>query len=158
MEALMGVVTKYGTGYKDPAASKMVEAVYAEGSERSINSQIAIANGDSATSVYYVGRLPSSAIIDPRSMGYHAAIAGVTDFSLGFAGAVKALMSSVDTHSGGAISATSGVANADLNKRAWQLAGLSSDPGGMLDIFATLGANASGAGVVTFKIGYSKTA
>lgn len=154
----MAVVTGYGTGYKNPSAIKAVEGVYAEGVERKINSQISIANGDSINSVYYVGRVPSSCIISPGALAYVPAITGLTDFSLGFAGAPKALMADVDVHAGGNISAMSAVAVANYNQRAWQLAGLSSDPGGFLDIFVTLGAAAGAAGLITFAIPYSKTA
>jgi hypothetical protein len=154
----MGVVTGYGTGYKNPAATKAVEGVYAEAVERKINSQISVANGDSINSVYYVGRVPSNCILSPGGVAYVPAIAGLTDFSLGFVGAPKALMADVDVHAGGTISTMSAVAVANYNQRAWQVAGLSADPGGFLDIFATLGAAATAAGLITFGIPYSKTA
>lgn len=152
----MGVVTKYGTGYKDPTAVKMIEAVFAEATERSINSQLAVASGDSATSILYVGKVPSNALISPRSQVFGPAVASLTDFSLGFAGAPKALMSSVDIHAGGAFSAVSAVGIANYTKRAWQLAGLSSDPGGTLDIFATLGADAAGAATIHAEVLFKK--
>lgn len=152
----MGVVTKYGTGYKDPAAVKMVEAVFAEATEKSINSQLAVANGDSATSIFYVGKVPSSALISPRSQVFGPAVASLTSFSLGFAGAPTALMNAVDIHTGGPFSAVSAVGVANYAKRAWQLAGLSSDPGGMLDVFATLGADAAAAATIHAEILFKK--
>ncbi|WP_407155178.1 hypothetical protein [Bradyrhizobium sp. STM 3557] len=152
----MAVVTGYGTGYKDPAALNPVSAVFAEGTEKSINSQISIANGDSATSVYYVGKVPSNALISPRSNVFVPATAGLTDYSLGFTGAPKALMSSVDVHLGGTFSAVSAVAVTNYIQRAWQLAGLASDPGGMLDVFVTLGAAAGAAALVHNEIIFKK--
>lgn len=153
----MAVVTGYGTGYKNPAAIKAVEAVYAEGAEKKIFSQISIGNGDSINSVYFVGRVPSNSIISPGALVYAPAIAGVTDFSLGFTGAPKALMADVDIHAGGSFAARAAVSVANYGQRAWQDAGLASDPGGMLDVFATLGAAATAAGVVTVSIPYSKS-
>lgn len=152
----MGVVTKYGTGYKDPAAVKMIDAIFAEASEKSINSKIDIANGDSATSIFYVGKVPSSALISPRSQIFGPALASLTSFSLGFAGAATALMNAVDIKAGGAFSAVSNVGIANYTKRAWQLAGLSSDPGGTLDVFATLGADAGGAATIHAELVFKK--
>jgi hypothetical protein len=154
----MGVVTKYGTGSKDPTALNPIEAVFAEGVLRQINSKAAIANGDSSTSVIYFGKIPSSAILDPKSQVYAEAITGLTSFSLGFVGAPAALMSAVDIHAGGNFSAVAAVGAANYNKRAWQLAGLASDPGGLLDIIGTLGADAGAAGSITTAIAYSKSA
>lgn len=141
----MGVVTKYGTGYKDPAALNPADAAFAEGTMRAISSKVSIANGDSATSVLYVGKVPATALISPDAKFFGPVLASLTDMSLGFKGAPKALMSSVDVSAGGSFSAVSNVGAGNYVKRAWELAGLASNPGGVLDVFLTLGANAAGA-------------
>lgn len=154
----MAVVTGYGTGYKNPAAIKAVEGKFAEGLPRTINSQISIANGDSIASVYFVGKVPSSALLSPGSNIYLPATAGLTSFGLGFTGAPAALMSAVNVSAGGIFPAMSAVSVANYIQPAWQLAGLSSDPGGMLDLFVTLGAAAGAAALVHCRIGFEKTA
>jgi hypothetical protein len=153
----MAVVTTYGTGYKNPAAIKAVPAIYAEGAEKKIMSAVAVANGDSIASVYYFGRVPSNCIISPGALLYAPAIAGLTDFSLGFVGAPKALMADVSIAAGGSFPARSVVSIANYCQFAWQDAGLASDPGGFLDIFATLAAAATAAGTLVLSMPYSKT-
>ena len=156
----MAVVVKYGSGYKDPAAIKAADAIFAEASMKAINSQITITNGDSIASNYFVGRVPSNAIIAPVAEYRNQAIAGVTSFSLGFAAAGAQLVSAVSlavaSALGVGVNAMVAVPLANLNQKAWQLAGLSSDPGGMLDIVATINAAATATGVVTFTIPYSR--
>jgi hypothetical protein len=153
----MAVVTTYGTGYKNPAAIKAVAAIYAEGAEKKIMSALAVANGDSIASVYFFGRVPSNAIISPGALLYAPAIAGLTDFSLGFVGATKALMADVNISAGGSFAARSVVSIANYTQFAWQDAGLASDPGGFLDIFGTLAAAATAAGTLVLSMPYSKT-
>lgn len=159
----MAVVTKYGTGYRDPTSRVEIDADKAEAHVKTIASMISITNGDSIASLFFVGRVPSNAIIDPRSTYIHAAVTGVTDFDLGFyhpnGGAVidaDALVDGDDI-SGAGIQTLIGhgtltVANA--NKRAWELAGLTSDPGGFLDIVATLKAASTATVVVQFLIDF----
>lgn len=154
----MGVVTKYGSGYKDPSSAKMVEAVFAEAKATHINSLIAIANGDAATSVFYVGQVPSNAVLRPSSSYYYEAITGVTDLDIGFANSPNALVDGDDVHLAGSqtLAGHGTLTIANMAKRAWELAGYSSDPGGMLDIIATLNANAGAAGKIFFEFAYSK--
>lgn len=154
----MAVVTKYGTGSKDPAALRPVDAVFAEGIDRTIASKISVANGDSQNSLLYFGKVPSNALLSPGSNLYAAAITGLTSFSLGFAAAPAALMSAVNVAAGGTFPALSAVSLSNYTQRAWQLAGLSSDPGGLLDIVGTLGANAGAAGDVVLRLTFVKGA
>jgi hypothetical protein len=154
----MAVVTKYGNGYKDPAALKPVAAVFAEGIDRTFCSKISVANGDSQNSLLYFGKVPSNALLSPGSNVYAAAITGLSSFSLGFAAAPAALMSAVNISAGGTFPALSAVSLSNYVQPAWQLAGLSADPGGMLDIFGTLGANAGAAGDIVLRMTFVKGA
>jgi len=153
----MAVVTKYGTGYKDPAALRAINAVFGEGRVRSICSQITLTNGDSATSQYFVGKVPSNAILLRQSSFDAEAIAGNTAFSLGFAGALTALVNALNAAAGSiATTAMSAVTAPNVNKFAWQLAGFTSDPGGTLDIIASTAAAITATATMTFNLQYTK--
>ncbi|MBI5112872.1 MAG: hypothetical protein HZA68_12965 [Rhodovulum sp.] len=163
----MAVVTKYGTGIKDPAALKAIDGVYAAATRRTIVSQIAITNGDSATSKFYIGDVPSDAVIDPDSVYDYEAVAGVTDLDVGFyypnGGAVidaDALVDGDDISSAGTqtLKGHGTLTTANGHKRAWELAGLSANPGGNLSIVATLNAASTATKVVNFRIDYLKGA
>lgn len=152
----MAVVTKYGSGARDPAAVLQTDATYAEAKVFHVNSKIDITNGDSIASKFFVGRVPTNAILSPLSRMDYEAVAGVTTMDVGFAGAVAALVAAKDVSSAGNASAVSAVAVANLNKRVWELAGLAADPGGMLDIFATLNAAATATKSIVFSFLYSR--
>lgn len=158
----MGVVTKYGSGYKDPAAILNTPAVLAEGTPRAITSVVAIANGNSATSQVFLGRVPSNAIILPQSLLTHTAITGLTDLDVGLYrnGSVvdaDVLADGLDVHLAGTKSPIASVGTADLGKRVWELAGLTSDPGGMYDVVATLKADAGADGTLVLSLIYART-
>lgn len=160
----MGVVTTYGEGYKAPTAINAAKAVFAEGQVRSIVSRCAIANGDSANSLLYFGRVPSNALILPQSTLYHGTLTSLNDFDLGFykngaeaaAGAGDNLADGLDLTSGTSKSAVAAVTQANYLKAAWELAGLTSDPGGFLDIVGKLKADSGAAGAVVAVIYYAK--
>ena len=160
----MAVVTKYGTGYKDPAAVKAIDGVYAEARMRALASKISIANGDSATSKLYFGQVPSNAIVDPSSTLYHGAVTGLTDFDLGFeqgrtvisAGASQCLMDAQTLATAGTKSAVQNVTTGNLTKRAWELAGFTNDPGGYLDVVGVMNAAATAAADVELFLRFLK--
>lgn len=156
----MAVVTKYGNGYRDPASLLAVDSVFSEGDPQVISSKHDIANGDSANSLLYVGQVPSNAIIDPSSSYYYGAITGVNDIDLGFANDPDALVDGDDVSSAGSQTlaghGTHTIARMPL--RAWQLAGLSADPGGNLDVFWTLKAAATAAASLYTVLRYMKQA
>jgi hypothetical protein len=159
----MAVIEGYGTGYKNPTSPHAIAGVLRAAEVRRINSVIQITTGDSANSIHRVGSAPSDAIIDPRSRYYHEAT-GLTDFDVGIyhpnGGAVisaDCLVNGDDVSAAGDESVLKSVATANLNKRLWEIAGLSSNPGGELDIVATQKAGTADTKVIVFKIDYSKT-
>lgn len=166
----MAVVTKYGAGARDPGGNlRQIDGIYAAAERRTIVSQISITNGDSISSVFYIGEVPSNAIIDPDSCYDHQAITGVTDIDVGFfqpigkGGAVidlDVLVDGDDIAAAGTqtLKGHGTLTTANGHKRAWEIAGLTSDPGGNLAIAATLKAAATASGVVNFRIGYYKGA
>lgn len=166
----MTVVTKYGSGYKDPTSLNAIQGVNRAAEIRKIKSKATIASTDSSGSKYYLGSVPSNALIDPGSTLYFGAATGVTTAKLGFyspnGGAAvldTALFSAVDIHLAGSTTlfaaANSGVATpANMAKPAWQLAGLSADPGGELDVVLTTAADASAAADLWLELSYAKGA
>jgi hypothetical protein len=152
----MAVVTKYASGYQDPSIkpADLIPAEETQGHNKSLVSTVEIANGDSATSKVYFGKLPSSARINTNSVLEYDAITGVVSFDLGGANSVNALMAAADIHLAGAKDATSNVDIAKLNKPLWFLLGYAADPGGELDIFGTLNNAATAAGTITLSLVY----
>lgn len=151
----MAIVTKYGDAYPAGGVSS-VESINAEAQVRCIYSKISVANADSATSKLYLGRIPSNARILPNSTLYHSAITGLTTLSVGFDNAVAALLSAGDVSTAGTKSLVAAVAAGNLGLRAWQQAGLSADPGGLMDIFATMNAAATAAGTLEAFLFFAK--
>lgn len=164
----MAVVTKYGTGARDPSSLKAVDGVYAHATPRSINSQISIAAGDSINSTYDIGEVPADAIIDPNSAYDYQAVGAAATMDVGFyypnGGAlidVDALVAGDDVAAAGSqtLKGHGTLTTANGMKRAWELAGLAANPGGNLRVVATLkGAAASNNALINFFLRYFKAA
>lgn len=164
----MAVVTKYGSAYRDPASLKAIEAINRAAEVRLIKSLIAVTNGDSSGSRYFVGSVPTNAKMNPGGSLYYSAITGVATAKMGFyypnGGAAindAALMTGQSLAAAGSVSlaaaAGSGVATpANMEKFVWQLAGLASDPGGELDIVLTTAAAATADGSIYAELSYAK--
>jgi hypothetical protein len=166
----MAVVTKYASGYLDPTAIKHIDAIFRAAERRCINSLVAITNGDSIASKYYIGSLPSNAIIDAGATIDCQAITSASDCDVGVAypnggamivadcivnGQTLASATSVTFRAatGGALATV-----ANQQKRVWELAGLTADPGGELDLILTINAAATATGNVNFRVPYDKAA
>lgn len=166
----MAVVTKYGTGARDPASLKAIEAINAAAEIRKIKSLIQVANGDSIASKYMIGEVPADAILDQGSSIYFSAITGASDCDVGVAypngGAMIVADCIVNGHTFASAGSTtlaaatgSGVATpTNAAKRVWELAGLTSNPGGNLALWVTLNAAATAAGQILSDISYAKGA
>lgn len=166
----MAVVSKYGTGSRDPASLTAIEGIYACAIPRGLISQIAVTNGDSIASIYRFGEIPADAIIDPSSLLWTAALTGVSDFDIGLrypnGGAV--ILADCIVNGQTLASATSvtlaaatgsGIATpANQLKRAWELAGLAKNPGGNLEVYGTANAAATASGVANLFLRYFKGA
>jgi len=159
----MGVVTKYGRSYKDPAAIYNPEAVLAEGRVRMIQTgAIAVANGDSATSKFYLGKIPSNAVpLHGLSTLKHGAITGLSDADIGLEKdgttvEVDIFADGLTLASAGAKDPFASIAVADVGKRIWELLGLPTDPGCEYDIVLTMNADASAAASFAAQILYAK--
>lgn len=166
----MAVVTKYGSGYKDPASLKAIDGVNRSAEVRIVKSLVGITNGDSIASKFYLGSVPSNAKPNPGSTLYFGAVTSVTDADLGLAypngGAMIVADCLINGHNISAAGSTtlaaatgSGVATpANMDKTYWQLAGLSADPGGELDLVLTINVAATASANVFLEGSYAKGA
>lgn len=158
----MTVFTRYGNAVKDPTSIRPSESIDAEGVSRDSYSKISVVSDDS-TSVHVLARLPSNARLKPGSTLYYSALTGLTSYSVGLGvnGAIvnaktAALVSAEDIHLAGSVLLSKAIAAGSLGKKLWDLAGYSSDPGGMIDIIGTTGANCSTTGTIEAFIGWMK--
>lgn len=166
----MGVVIGYGTGARDPASLKAIDGINAAAETRTILSLVSIANGDSIASKYMIGEVPADAIIDPQSVLTTTAITSASDCDVGLAYPNGGAMIVADCIVNGqtlasaatvslAAATGSGVAvPANMKKPAWELAGLTANPGGNLALWLTINAAAAAAGTVWFNLDYAKGA
>jgi hypothetical protein len=151
----MAVVTRYTNAYPQ-LASGTGWASNSQESRAIVKSsffKITATNGDSINSIYKLGRLPSSALILPQSNLYCQAIAGLTSISIGLDNTLgtvlaTALASAVSIAAGGSFAINSNVPIANYDQRVWQLLGLASDPGALIDVNLLLNAAATATGVI----------
>jgi hypothetical protein len=159
----MAVVTKFGSAYPQKGQLVQIDAKVAEGEVDAGISKVDIANGDSIGSLLYLARVPSNSLIYAPSRVYNQAITGAA-CHIGFynpnggtlidvdALAVAVDLATADLTVGKQLNALN-VLNMDM--RAWQLAGLAADPGGMLDVVATLTAAATAGGRMLLALYFS---
>lgn len=162
----MSVVNKYGTGVRDPASLKAIDGILAGAEVRVVPSTITITTGDSANSTHRIATVPSNAIIDPSSE-YLFAATGITDLDVGVAYPNGGAVIDADCYVDGDDVSAAGsqtlrghgtLTTANAFKRVWEIAGLSSDPGGFLDLIATQKAGTAATNVIQFCIRYFKGA
>lgn len=161
----MALVTKYGQGARDPASGLSHRGMFAEARIRQIASLINVANGDSANSLHYYGKVPSDALFVPALCTlYHEAITGLTDYDIGFyingaevaSGSLDALANGLNLTTGSSKSAVGAVAVGDLTKPAYELAGLTVDPGAEFDLVGTQKVAAGADGVLELLFAFTK--
>lgn len=146
----MAVVDKYGQALPDPSTYSQPLALYRGNPVRSVVGLWSIANGDSANSRFFLGKVPSTAILLPTGLLTHTAVTGATDVDFGFLEDPDALADGLNISSAGTKNPLASVSTANLLKRAWEHAGLTSDPGRDLTLIGTLKADAGAAGTVHF--------
>ncbi len=159
----MPIAAPNGNGFANLTATfAAVSAKRAAATVKTLCSQVMFTAGD-PVGVYHLGQIPSKAIIDPRSVALVAAIAGLTSVSVGISGAggqavapgvPNCLVSATTWAAGGSLSLTGAITAANGQKEAWQLAGLASDPGGVLEVYLTTGAGPTATGVATTFLSY----
>jgi len=151
---LQAVVNTFGNGSVNSTTSQAVRAEFAAAQRRTVNSQVVTANGDSINSIYHIGNIPSDAMIDPDAKVVAGVNGGLTSVSVGIsgsggqavaAGVANCLVNAQNWSAGGTFSLTGNISVANQQQRAWQFAGLASDPGGLLEVYATLNAASTAA-------------
>jgi len=130
-----------------------------------LDSTIELAASASGTTVKF-GRIPSNAriLVDSRIYNDDLATSGSPTLSLGLGSVNSNLTSLATALTSGVALSTASTANvgtmaladfASAGKQAWDLAGASSDPGGDLDVYATVKAAATTAtGTITLALRY----
>jgi hypothetical protein len=166
----MAVVTLYGTGARDPSSLAAINALNAAAEVRVINSLITVGSADSIASKYMIGEIPADALLDPNGGLTCTAITSFSDCDVGLAYPNGGAMIVADCIVNGqtlasattvtlAAATGSGVATpANMKKKAWELAGLSSNPGGNLALWLTANAAATAAGTIWARLPYYKGA
>lgn len=163
----MAVVSVNGNGFtgtlQGSVAIQQPRAEFAQATLKTLNSQVSLANGDSIASVYHLGWIPSDVMIDMDSNMQVQANAGLTTVSVGIsgsggqataAGVANCLVTALNVAAGGKFSMTGNITAANVQQRAWQLAGLAADPGGYLEVYLTINAASSAATVITSGLRY----
>lgn len=151
----MAVVTKYSTAYPE-GVGKLPKPNFVQATVYSASALVTVANGDSANSVFNIVRLPSNArVLQPATLR-HGAIAGLA-LSVGFPvnNKAAALISAYATAGAGSMTLTQQLTLADMQKPLWQLAGYANDPGGLLDVVATVTTAATAGGDLLFDFLYA---
>ncbi|SFI84238.1 hypothetical protein [Albimonas pacifica] len=122
-------------------------------------STVEVTAAASATSTYTMGRVASAARIMPLSTLYWDDLAstGAPTLDIGFAADPDALNDGLDAATAASSAGVFKAANiANVGLPAWQLAGLSSDPGGFLDVIVTLAdADANTGGTLSMVLIYT---
>ena len=161
--------TLYGSlvsnGYMNTYPPVHAEGAFEAGRVRYMVDTVEASANAAVGSKYYLGKIPSNAVVIPAMSkaswdDLHAG-AGSPTVSIGAktssgSGSDTALMAatSVTTAGTGTLGSTD-IAN--YGKRVWELAGLSSDPGGKMDVYAIIAGNLiDTAGTITVAIGYSE--
>ena len=153
----MAVVTKYSSAMPDPTTyPAQPKSVNVEGRVKSLFGSVAVANGDSIASQFFVGKIPSHARILPSSAVHCTAVTGAAiNFGFDISGKAAVLLAAQTIATAAKLPATAAVAVADQSKFAWELAGYAQDPGTQLTLVAALTAAATAAGTVVFDIQYA---
>jgi len=144
----MAVVTRYASGIQDPAVkpADLLPSTEVAGHMKTLVSTLEAVIGDSATSVYKFGKIPSNARINTNSLLEYDALTALVDFDLGEKTTKDCLIDGQDIHLAGSVDATKNVDIAKLNWPFWKIAGYAADPGGELEVIGTLNAAAPTAG------------
>jgi hypothetical protein len=156
----MAVVTRYASGAKDPNSitQDRLPAEEVQGHAKRLISTIEVVNGDNATSVYYLGRIPANARIGRGAVLLCDAIAGLTDIDVGTPYDPNCLLANNDPHAGSTagISLSALFDIAVLNKPFYknQTPTPAADPFGDLDIILTINHAPTAGGTVTVDIPY----
>ena len=163
----MAVETLYGSLIATPVYNTVpkekADGAIQSGRLRRVVDTVEASAGASQTSKYYLGDIPSNAVIDPDLSKLHfddLTATGAPTLDIGVEeadGTVHdtALGNGADCTSAGSVSV--GASDiADYGKAVWELAGLSSDPGGLMKMYVTVqDAAVDTGGTITLRVVYA---
>jgi hypothetical protein len=131
---------QYTVGYPDPDSLNPIPlGINRSGNTRALIVPFTLLTTTIVGQFVFIGKIPSQAIILPTSRFDHAAAGGTTTIDLGFlnetpAGAVNCLAAAQSIVAAASKSGMASVAVANLGKRCWELAGLTSNPNREMEI------------------------
>jgi hypothetical protein len=145
----------YTTGYQDPATARQQVRDHKGARLRLSSSYVLPASAPAANDIVWLLKLPSNAKLSDLGTIKYGAFGGAAAAHLGFyhakmtgaeaTAANKVLWNAQSIVAAGTRALTAGVSNANLEKRLWQLAGLTADPGGEIDLILTISTVAAAA-------------
>ena len=164
----MPVQTLFGAGYPNPTSViKPPKALFGRARVNALKAEFPVDANVSANSYLLVGRVPTGAILMRAStMICTALTTGVINLGLDRRGALSssnlyvpssgaqaaALLSAQSIATAGAFPALAAVSVANLDAEVWRLLGLTSDPGDMAAIYATVSTAATVSGTLAFEM------
>lgn len=153
------MATFYARGIQDPTSVKSPLAIYNGAPVRGIQDNIAMTTAMVVGDTIELGTIPSAAILLPTSTIVHAGLGSSVTLNVGFddggSGYAAKLGSTLDVASAGTKAGMAAVSTANLGKRAWEIAGFTSDPKRELKLVATVaGADVGTAGAVFYHFAY----
>ncbi|SFI60782.1 hypothetical protein [Albimonas pacifica] len=144
----MAVVNGISNLFRSPIALGAVpDAVQVKGVRRCAVGTVANASTDSSGSTYKLCSIPSHAIMHPDTL-LDVENWGFAQVVIGSKEAPDALLDVAK--SAATTQAPFAWGDANHGKRLWEVLALAADPGGLIDIYATAEANATGAGSMPF--------
>lgn len=155
----MSVVTGYSRGYPDPTNYFAARGEW-NGKVNHLYFEALLVNGNLANSRWFLGRIPSAALILPISTLHTTAITGLTSFSVGLTNEIgttvaNALVNAQTAASAANFSLVGAVATANYGRMAWQHLGLARDPGAMLTVILTANTNVGANGTINGNLYWS---
>lgn len=152
----MAVVHKYADELPDPALAKGRRApiTLQNARVRANRFTVSFTNGDSASSTFIVGKVPSHAVISTLSQIITAGITGVTDVDIGVQDAPDCILDGGTLASAGPKALAGKITAANATQQLWQLAGMASDPRKELEIILTMKTAATATGKAVLEMIY----
>lgn len=135
------------------------------GTRQHLRATFELANGDSIGSTYRIGQLPTGAIVNSIRVFCDAITSAAADVGLYKTTDNGGTVVDADAYASAQSIASAIVVGTEImfearnvdkvEKRVWEDAGLTSDPGGFLDLVATLTAATTAAGTLSFIVDYT---
>lgn len=131
-----------------PANPLPAQHTYAE--RRSLQSNVQVPIGEAPGDTDIFGRIPTNVEIEPGSKLWNGAITGITSYDLGLyaeltpfvpdttKGSAACLVAAKDIHTASSQDFSALITPDKAAKKAWEIAGLASDPGGFLVVVGTV--------------------